>query len=102
MSCIRRFEVMYDFILILTAVSQTNRKKKLEKKFDILINSTKRNNSYILFDDSQQHVNLTYKSYNDNKQVNDPCFKNLSDTVIPNSVIDILRLGEKFRSPHNL
>ena len=34
-----------------------------------------------------------------NSQSNDdPWFKNLSDTVIPNAVIDVLRLGEKFIS----
>ena len=78
----------------------TKKSKKLKKKFEILIKSTRRNNSYIVYDDSQQHVNLTNKSYDDNKQVNDPWFNNLSDTTIPNSVIDILRLGEKFNSPH--
>ena len=44
-----------------------NKSKKLEKKFQILISSTKRSNSYIVFDDSQQNLKLTYKSYNDNK-----------------------------------
>ena len=70
----------------MTHTNQKNLKTNL-----ILINLTKRNNSYIVFYDSQQHVNLTYKSYNDSKQVNDPWFKKLNDTVIPNSVIDILR-----------
>ena len=77
----------------------SHKSEKLKKKFDILENKNNVNVLDVNFYKSQDNDNVANLSFNTNTQPNDdPWFKNFSDTVIPNAVIDVLRLGEKFSS----